>query len=30
MPEYRLRPLIEKYTKLLNQNNPFIQTFAFA
>ena len=27
MPEYRLRPLIEKYAELLRQNSLFVQTF---
>ena len=27
MPEQRLRPLVEKYEELLNQNNVFTQTF---
>jgi hypothetical protein len=29
MPEARLRPLIEKYAELLNQNSPFTQVFGF-
>jgi hypothetical protein len=27
MPEQRLRPLIEKYAEMLNQNSLFTQTF---
>ena len=27
MPEHRLRPLVEKYAELLNQNSLFTQTF---
>ena len=29
MPEHRLRPLIERYQKLLTQNRTFSQTFGF-
>jgi len=29
MPEHRLRPLIDKYAELLNQNILFTQTFGF-
>jgi hypothetical protein len=29
MPEQRLRPLVERYRELLNQNNVFNQTFGF-
>jgi hypothetical protein len=27
MPEHRLKPLIEKYADLLNQNSLFTETF---
>ena len=29
MPEARLRPLIEKYATLINQNNALVKIFAF-